>query len=172
MTGKQRKMLVLAVREQAARILADAVEGHRQDLPIDPSQLSRYCTGECMSALGYVLLFVHLLPEPRAASLLSAVEDAYTDAHGADDTPALPDALVTAAESDSRQDVARAMAAVEDATDTDLHRLISDSYAQDHDTAIVRRAARAELAQRSGRPTYRRRLVRPAAVRRREARVS
>lgn len=172
MARNHTRALELRARAEGRRITTEVVDGHRDRLPVDPSTVSRWCTGDYMSPIGYVILKVALLPEPCAGLILSAVEDAYSEYHGGSVDLPLSEALVQAAGSDSRQDVSRAVAArVKDATDDDLHQLISDTYAQQHDGVIVRRSARAELARRNGYRVPSMSPMRPSQ-RRQEARAS
>ena len=150
MNGKQLKDLTLAVRAETAAVLVSAVDGHRQELPIDPSQLSRYCTDECANPLAYVALMVRLLPEDRAATLLATIEDAYTDAHGGETDLTLASVWAEMDHADSAQDMARMAVLIGEATDEKLQDYIHKSRQQDRTNERARRWATQELRRRNG----------------------
>lgn len=150
--NKQEKDRWLAVRAETAHLLAEAVEGHRQDVHIEASQLSRYCTDSATNPLAHLVLLVRTLPDERAAMLLGAVEDAYDEAHGEPAALSLAEALLKAGISDRREDAARERVAVMGASNETLRALIDRTYEEAHDGGLLRRVCRRELHRRFGNP--------------------
>lgn len=167
MSDKQQHTARLNVRADAAAMLDRLFAGRRDLLGVHKSTASRWCDGSCMSPLAYVALMLIGLPEAESAELLTWLTETHEDAHGSPETLTLEEALLAADRSDSADDNARMCAAIGGATVDELRALIPATYAQDHDSAALRRAARRELMRRD--PAMR--PMRPSAARR-EARAS
>lgn len=166
MTRNQAESLRLRMRAEGQAITARAVDGYRDLIPADASAISRWATGDCMSPIGWALLMIAVLPEPRAAIIVSGNEDAYDAHHGEPAVMSLAEALLKADLSDSAEDNARALVAIRGASDDTLRSLIASTYEQDRDSGILRRVARRELYGRGGGP------MRAPARRRSTARAS
>lgn len=80
----------MTAREESRRVFADAVNGCRTALPMDPSQVTHAIQGSRANPVETMVLLVRNLPADRAASLMAYLDDAYEDAHGATlQTPAI-----------------------------------------------------------------------------------
>jgi hypothetical protein len=73
----------LQVRETARTALAEALDGERVGLPLEPSQITRWLTGEITNPVEVMLVLIDCLPAERSAVLLSCLEDRYEERHGA-----------------------------------------------------------------------------------------
>lgn len=71
----------LRVRAETAAILTKAIDGHRQEIPLDASTLSRYCNCDCANALEMVAVFLDSIPADRGAMILGFLEDFFEGKH-------------------------------------------------------------------------------------------
>ena len=134
----------LRAREETRGLFAAAVEGHRDCLPFQAAEITRYTKGECGNPLEKVALMLRLLPEDRAAQLMAYLEDTYEDAHGSD-----PGSLIDAMRAEHEADVAEDVVQYETALDFSPARLrefIARNRAQDAAGRRARRAAMRALA--------------------------
>lgn len=140
MPERQARSLQLTTREETRRLLASVVDGHRDSLPTAPAQLTRYVQGSCANPLEVVALMIRLLPEGRAAQVMSYLEDTYEDAHG-HSHPDFEEAMRAEAEADAAEDVVQLRVAL--GCRASRSELLNRSRAQE---AAGRRLRRAVMA--------------------------